>query len=151
MKIDAYCKSVVDKVTTISYEKAKQYLEDEGFTFIDAGCESYVYGRDDLDYVVKIQAFPFTYSGSLKDVPSTEDFAEQVVFKAITGNVIIQIRCETNLDMYEGDGTVRDFIERVEEQYDIGDVHEGNIGILDGRLVVIDWTTDIKERLESSN
>lgn len=140
MTITEQCKSIVDSLLNLNdcYEVGK-FLETNGIHKIGSGCESIVYSNDDLDYVIKYQHSPFTFSGAKKEVPSTIDFAPQVVFKGKGyTNIIIQVKCIVGHMVYTHLGLM-DFINRVEREYSIGDTHEGNIGILDGRLVVIDW------------
>ena len=123
---------------------SKNYLLSKGFDKIGSGCESVVYSKEGFDYVIKIVYDPFTYSGNKKPLDSIH-FARTRSFT--TNSIIITI--QEKVDKVVGFGCVANLRKRydkfykfMEKKYDISDVHEENVGLIKGRMVVFDYTTE---------
>lgn len=146
MKLNTLVMYHVRKLMALnSYRKAYDYLTNAGFDEIGSGCESKVYSRKGFEYVIKIkiQFNPFECSAIHdEDVPNEKHFASMAIFKSQAFNVIVQQKCETTVDKMWRKFDIRKFnkySEKMEQKYKVQDVHAGNVGIIKGRFIIIDW------------
>ena len=147
MKINSLIQFHINKLLALSSLcKAQEYLMNNGFIRIGCGCESVVYSKVGFEYVIKIQFSAFTHSGSKKDIPSSKHFTNQVVYKGEVFNVIVQEKIEKVYGDMKGtrDKPIhkrfKKFVEFVEKNFGVSDIHVDNVGLNKGRFVVFDWT-----------
>jgi hypothetical protein len=136
----------VRKLQELSLHNAQQYLIKNNFTKIGSGCESVVFSKKGFDYVIKLQYDAFTYSGTKKEIPCEKHFTKQLVFNHSTDtiSIIIQEKVDqvvVNTRNWRSNKRFHKFVEFVERRFYVGDTHEGNIGIKNGKFLVFDWTT----------
>ena len=141
MKLNSLIRYHVNKLIKLDYHKANQYLVNKGFINIGSGCESIVYSRKGFDYVIKLQFSPFTQTGMDRDIPSDNHFAATEVFKGNNMNIIIQEKVEhTVCSQYDKYITrFRKFRSFVEKNFGVSDIHDENVGIIRGKMIVFDW------------
>lgn len=135
----------VRKLMKLSFYNSKEYLIKNGFDKIGSGCESVVYSKKGFEYVIKLQHDAFTYSGTKEEIPCSKHFADQLVFDSANDmiRIVIQEKVDkvvVNTPNWKSDKNFHKFVAFVEKKFRIGDAHEGNIGIKNGRFIVFDWT-----------
>lgn len=144
MNINSAMLYVIDRIQNLTFRNAMNWMVEHNFTRCGSGCESVVYTRDGFDYVIKIQYSAFTLSGVKVDNPSPKHFMETEVVYCEDFNIIIQKKVTPLDDLMHIPWTAfekfKDFILR--KFPNVTDVHCGNCGLLNGRMVVIDWNYD---------
>lgn len=136
----------VRKLMKLSFNDSKEYLIKNGFTNIGSGCESVVYSKKGFEYVIKLQHDAFNCSGTKEEIPCSKHFADQLVFDHFTNDmikIVIQEKVDKvvgNISNWNRNKNFHKFVAFVEKKFRIGDTHEGNIGIKNGKFLVFDWT-----------
>lgn len=148
MKLPSLVMYHVRKIVSMSTYEARDYLKKAGFKQIGCGCESVVFSREGFDYVIKIQFSPFYNSPTNKDnhdesktiVPNEHAFVKTWVFQGINP-IIVQEKVEHTIEDKWNDyaGKFRKYVKKARALYNIQDLHEGNVGVIRGRLVIFDW------------
>jgi RIO-like serine/threonine protein kinase len=143
MKLNSLVIYHVNKLSTLEFEDARDYLISVGFNQIGSGCESVVYSRKGFDYVIKLHYSPFTFSGMKRDIPSEKHFVPTVVFRRNDFNIVIQKKVEhTVCAKYEKFAKrYKEFVKRMEKTYQVSDIHDENVGVIKGRFWIFDWNT----------
>ena len=141
MKLNSLILFHVRNIKNLSYTDARNYLLNKGFKQIGSGCESVVYSRKGFDYVIKLQSDAFSDSAMHSDIPDSVHFVPTKVIEAKEFNIIIQEKVEHTVGTYYRKYSKRysKFRKFMEEKFKCTDIHDENIGILKGRMVVFDW------------
>jgi hypothetical protein len=142
MKLNSLIRYHINKLIKLDYYKAIDYLQNKGFNMIGSGCESVVFSRKGFDYVIKLQHSPFSQSGTDRDIPDDNHFASTKVFKGNGMNIIIQEKVEHTVNKHYSKYITRfrKFRSFVEKNFGVSDIHDENVGIIRGRMIVFDWT-----------
>jgi len=144
MKLNSLILFHVRNIKNLHYTDARNYLLNKGFNQIGSGCESVVYSRKGFDYVIKLQSNAFSESGMHSDIPDSVHFIPTKVIKTSRFNIIIQQKVEHTVGTYykKYQRRYQKFRNFMEKKFNCSDIHDHNIGIVRGRMVVFDWNYD---------
>lgn len=140
MKINSLIRYHIEKLRNLYLDEAKEYLSNNGFKMIGSGCESVVYSKKGFEYVIKLNYCPFSNTGIHVDIPSDKHFAKYLTFTTSFGHLIIQEKCEVLKYRDRNITNFKKFRKWVEAKYSVSDIHFENVGVINGRFLVIDYT-----------
>lgn len=133
----------VKRIESLSLDSAASTLIKLGFDLIGSGCESYVYSRKGFEWVIKLTHDP--HSGNSVDTitrnPSDKHFAIGESFVTTHGDFFIQVQRKLAPNKYNWDDKkFKKWVNMIEKKFPfISDLIKENAGMVNGRLVCIDW------------
>jgi hypothetical protein len=130
----------IRKIKDLDYRSARNYLN-KRFSVIGSGQESVVFSRKGFDYVIKLQHNPFNNSGTKVDIPDSVHFIPTKVIECRSFNIIIQKKVDHTVcgKYYTYQKRFEKFRLFMEKKFSVSDIHDENVGIVNGRMVVFDW------------
>lgn len=133
----------VKRIESLNLNSAKNTLSKLGFDLIGHGCESYVYSRKGFEWVIKLTHNPHSGNSinTIKRNPSDKHFAIGESFDTTHGCFFIQVQKKLAPNKYEwNDKKFKKWVKMIEKKFPfIDDLIKENAGMVNGRLVCIDW------------
>jgi len=133
----------VKRIESLSLHNAKATLIKLGFNQIGHGCESYVYSRKGFEWVSLITHNPHSGNSinTIKKNPSDKHFAIGESFPTTHGDFFIQVQKKLAPNKYEWDDKkFKKWVKMMGRKFpSITDIIKENAGMVNGRLVCIDW------------
>jgi hypothetical protein len=133
----------VKRIESLSLRNAKVALIKLGFDQIGYGCESYVFSRKGFEWVIKLTYDPHNGNSinTIKKNPSDKHFAIGESFDTTHGDFFIVVQKKLAPNKYEwNDEKFKKWVKMIERKFPtISDLIKENAGMINGRLVCIDW------------
>jgi hypothetical protein len=133
----------IKRIESLSLDNAMDTLLKLGFNLIGSGCESYVYSRKGFEWVIKLTYDPHCGNSinTIKKNPSDKHFAIGESFPTTHGEFFIVVQRKLDPNKYNWDHKkFKKWVKMLGKKFPfITDIITDNAGMVNGRLVCIDW------------